>query len=441
MVTNYIKGASYKEIYDIHTDTQSSSILTIHSPITNIPRQMLGGFFKQYRRFKYRGVRIKIRPAATLPADPAQISYEAGENAIDPRDMLNPMLFRGYCGDSLGTFLNVWNTPGTQDVMAQLTSGGNTERFRSSGYHAGSLDKTSFPKIALGTKDTRQIYLDALYYQSLSDPGFAKIKQQRGFSRFMRPLVYELATTTQYLAHNNNQDASMLSHSVGDQSATNDKMDIVKSEARRPANADFVDSISGSDMSTTSMVSGQPQVNQYSQYMPQMATPVSAYTGYNTGDSTNHTYAYRHYQPILTSRKQPLGWLDTDTRVLGKFSSQKDAELNTWGPAYNIAMPTTGLPFNTSDTVLPLINQAVLIMPRAYKQEMYMRLELTHVFDFKDYRPLSGLVSPFNDSFINAATLEWADWDDSSIVMPGPSVTSTAKNFELVDVQGSTEST
>ena len=42
-------------------------------------------------------------PAATLPADPLQVSYEAGEPTIDPRDMLNPILHKPYHGEALKT--------------------------------------------------------------------------------------------------------------------------------------------------------------------------------------------------------------------------------------------------------------------------------------------------------------------------------------------------
>lgn len=420
MVTNYIKGASYKEIYDLHNDSESTSILTIHSPITNLPRQMLGGFFKQYRRFKYRGCLVKLRPASTLPADPEQISYEAGEPGIDPRDMLNPILARGYCGDSLGTFLNMWNMPGVQRVGRSPSVGDPVEIDLSDGFSGSSLDRASFSTNAR-QGDTRSLYFDKLYYQSLSDPGFHKIKMQRGYKRFVRPLTYELATTTQYLAKP--QQRGLVDRALANSSVSQFETSLNVVGARE----------SIADMCT--------QQEDYLHDSLRIDPETKAAVVLNSSGS-NRVIAQHITKPVLTSGKRPLGWLDTDT-VVNSPSAVQGSQLEAWGTSYSSFLSMTGIDesmFGTvySETVLPLINMMVLILPKAYKQEMYYRLSLTHVFDFKDYRPLKGLVSPFDGSAINGGTLEWADWDDSQIVEAGPSVTSTSKNFELVDVVGET---
>lgn len=430
MVTNYIKGASYKEVYDLHTDSESSSILTIHAPVTNFPRQMLGGFFSQYRRFKYLGVRVKLRPASRLPADPLQISYEAGEPTIDPRDMLNPILARGYCGDSLGYFLNYFNQPGVQQEVTQPTSGADRQRIYGNGFYGSSVDEASFPNHPNRLADPRNWYLEKLYYQSLSDPHFTKIPMQRGYSRFMKPLVYDLATTVQRLGHDNPHVG------IVTKPTSNAATDVVLALGNGVAREETV-----SDMGTN-----PASIFEKSEVKGETAqTFGTTYTG-TIGGATNQVRVFRHTAPILTSRKRRLGWLDTDTVVGGAPKNDAGSSIGqagvvgTSGSAYSDYIPIMQAPGyqdndpDKVDPVLPPINMMVLVMPRAYKTEMYYRLELTHVFDFKDYRPLRGLVSPFDESSIAGSSLEWADWDDTSLVDVGPSVTSTAKNFKLIDV-------
>lgn len=432
MVTNYIKNASYKEIYDLHTDSHSTSVLTFHSPVTSIPRQILGGFFDQYRRFKYKGMTVKLRPAARLPADPAQISYEEGEAAIDPRDMLNPILIRGYCGDSLGWFLNYWNTPGNQSWVRQPTSGASRERFTSAGFFGSTVDRTSFPdsKSSVTNGNTMAFYLENLYYQSLSDPGWRKIPMQKGYKRSFRPLVYELATTAQRLASVSPTATQRMVTMAGDEAAAT-VTDFQESNLiTRPNNAFDTGAESGASSARTYVMDSP---------IPTFGT---TYTG-QIASATNQVRLYRRTAPILTSHKRPLGWLDTDTVVDHRtptFKSDSDRIVNTIESSYTATLYPNDGPgqaygtSNPDDVVLPLINMAVAVLPKAYKQEMFYRLEITHHFDFKDYRPLIGLVSPFDSSSVYGSRLEWSDWDDATIVTPGPSVTSTSKNFELVDV-------
>lgn len=436
MVTNYIKGASYKEIYDLHTDTKCSSILTIHSPVTSLPREILGGFFDQYRRFKYRGVRVKLRPASRLPADPLQISYEAGEPTIDPRDMLNPILARGYCGDSLGYFLNNYLQPGIQHDQFQDTVGGDTEQYYSNGFFGSSADKTSFPVLENRLQDAREAYLEKLYYQSLSDPGFHKIPQQKGYSRFMKPLVYELATTTQKLArpYKTRQIVTQAPPLASGVPSNNSIGAALTEETNRA----YLDADGPIAYNSASSSPNRPNVNDSSD--ARFATNV-----YGTG---NEVKVYRHTYPMLTSNKRRLGWLDTDTVVVRPIDGQGDtvsshfvngATVASSGGTYTDYLGVMSAPKNLfgegafGNTTLPLINMMVMVLPKAYKTEMYYRLELTHVFDFKDYRPLKGLVSPFDESSIEGGYLEWADWDDMSSLIAGSSVTSTSKNFDLVD--------
>lgn len=439
MVTNYIKNATYKEIYDIHTDSESTSILTFHTPVNLFPRKMLKGFFDQYRRFKYKGATVRLQPVARLPADPEQISYEAGEPGIDPRDMVNPVLVRGYCGDSLGTFLNRYLVPGCQSTVIQGSSGGTYDLYKSTGFTGSGVDKTSFPDAeTAGIVDVRSAYLEKLYYQSLGDPHFQKIGAQRGMKRFFYPLVYELATTTQYLAHNPdftpNNDGNAGNGAYGGlvnnfDSATSSGTAVTQSFARENAHNDWAN---GSVQTSTDISRGTGSFYESS---------IEGLSATTLGLSTdNRTIMYRRTAPVLTSHKRRLGWLDTDSTVVRAPISNSGT-----GALVSGAYPSTGpdvlTPFDGIDvanTTLPLINMGIAILPKAYKTEMCWRLSIVHHFDFKDYRPMSGLVSPFDNANMGLTpVLEWSDWDGyGNQIYAVSSVTSTAKNVELVDVEG-----
>lgn len=444
MVTNYIKNATYKEIYDIHTDTESTSILTIHTPISKMPREMLEGFFKQYRRFKYVGATLRMRPVARLPADPEQISYEPGELGIDPRDLMDPVLFRGYSGESLGTFLNEYNVPGAQVKRQQAAAGGNYEDFHNDGWFGSSIDKASFFDQD-NARDWRSTYLEKLYYQSLGDPGFKKIKPQGGFKRFLYPLTYELVTTTQRLAHNNAPTSGLLDTAnnpgqlVFGRTDQNVMTGVSTANEQMAEDVDKVSDMTDANASTLANTTG-PTVGKFAVGTD---NPLQfAQSGSNTTGNNLWIY-YRRTAPILTSKKRRLGFLDTDSVVV-PMNTQSGATVSgggtyaDWFPPASVQDPAAAVSKDGVETAttLPLINMAVLIFPKARKQEMHWRLELVHHFDFAKFRPMHGLVSPFDYSTIGAGpVLEWNDWDGyGEQVFPVGAVTSTSKNVDMVDV-------
>lgn len=443
MVTQYIKNATYKEIYDIHTDTESTSILTIHTPISKMPREMLEGFFKQYRRFRYRGVTLRMRPVARLPADPEQISY-VGETGIDPRDLMDPVLFRGYSGESLGTFLNEFNVPGAQVKRQQAVAGGNYEDFHNDGFFGSSIDKASFFDQD-DARDWRSTYLEKLYYQSLGDPGFKKIKPQGGFKKFLYPLTYELVTTTQRLAHNNAPTSGLSDYASNPGQLVFGRTDPDVMTGVSISNeqlAEDVDKISDMTNSNNSnLVSTQGPVS--GKFTVATENPMQfAQSGSNTAGNNLWIY-YRRTAPILTSKKRRLGFLDTDSVVVPMTTASGQTVTGggtyaDWFPPATVQDPANAASMDgvETNTTLPLINMGILIFPKAHKQEMHWRLELTHHFDFAKYRPMHGLVSPFDYSTIGAGpVLEWSDWDHyGEQVFPVNSVTSTSKNVEMIDL-------
>lgn len=169
MATNYAR-ASYQEVYDLGTRQGKVSVVGIHTPTGSQPRVMLNGFFAQFRKFKYSGCKVTLVPASTLPADPLQVSFEAGENTVDMRDMLNPILFHGTHGDTLSGALNV-----IFKDQAHTFSG-----------ESATDDEISF---------TLDPNLENSYYAALTDRTWKKYNvQSTAQLPSMRPLVWKTAT-------------------------------------------------------------------------------------------------------------------------------------------------------------------------------------------------------------------------------------------------------
>nr|WCR62238.1 MAG: capsid protein [ssDNA virus sp.] len=168
MTTNYAE-AHYNEIYDLGTSDGSLTILGIHTPTGNKPRQMLGGFFDQFRKFLYKGCDITLVPCAQLPADPLGVGYEAGELQLDPREMVNPIIFKGCHADSLNKALDT--------IFANNIN------------HIGqSIDGETF--------SMNNAEMEECYYAALSDASFKKFGIQQGAKiRGLHPLVHDAALT------------------------------------------------------------------------------------------------------------------------------------------------------------------------------------------------------------------------------------------------------
>ncbi len=166
MATNYVK-ARYQEIYDFGTQAGKTTILGVHSPTGNKVQAMLGGFFRQFRKYRYSGCTVTMVPAAQLPADPLQVSFEAGALTIDPRDMLNPILFHGAHGESLNEALNlIYNTS-----TAEMIDGASVKEIRD-----------QFSISSWGSENA--------YYSALCDPSFKKFGIQSGAKVNLRPMVH-----------------------------------------------------------------------------------------------------------------------------------------------------------------------------------------------------------------------------------------------------------
>lgn len=193
MSTNYAT-AKYQEIYDINTVSNSVSVIGIHTPVGAKPRQMLSGFFTQFRKYKYRGCSVVATPAQRLGLNLAELSAAAGTSAVNPKDVFNPALVRGCHGDNLNAALN-------SIYKGSFTSEGSSigeDRFTKSVIPSGTLS------------------WEQMYYRMLQDPSFKKFNLSSGIKiAKLHPMVYNVASNHQILPSENNQYIGNLQPGTG----------------------------------------------------------------------------------------------------------------------------------------------------------------------------------------------------------------------------------
>ena len=90
----------FRWFVDLSTTPQKVTVLKITCGGTRCLRRLLP-FFSAYKYFKLGKTTVKFVPSSTLPVDPTGLSYEAGENTVDPRDLFNPGLVRITNGEDL----------------------------------------------------------------------------------------------------------------------------------------------------------------------------------------------------------------------------------------------------------------------------------------------------------------------------------------------------
>lgn len=165
---------TYTETYDMNTEQDCPTLLGIHTPIGPTMYNMLAPAFRMYKKYKYIGCDITVVNSARLPIDPEQVGKIAGSNYIDPRDTLNPIMFKGCHGESMGAVLD-----SMYDGLL-LTHKGS------------SLDKEKFKSD-----------LEAFFYTALGDDSWRKSSIQKTLSiKNLHPLVYTLSTNHQILPTN-----------------------------------------------------------------------------------------------------------------------------------------------------------------------------------------------------------------------------------------------
>lgn len=97
--TNVIR-MKFQSFMDISTNDSSMQIITVSAGGPEILRR-LAPQFGAYKYYKIGNIAVKLVPASTLPVDPTGLSYEAGENSVDPRDQLTPGMMRITNGEDV----------------------------------------------------------------------------------------------------------------------------------------------------------------------------------------------------------------------------------------------------------------------------------------------------------------------------------------------------
>lgn len=170
MVNNVIH-ATYSETYDINTIQNELSILAIHTPQSNTLKRFFHGLYEQYSKMKVLGCNFQIACASKQDLDPTLVGFEAGQ--IDPRDVMNPLLFKACTGEGINALLDqIYNA---------------SESIANTGSNLGhSIDQHI---------DTRSDALKA-YYSLLADPSFRKAHPQRGMTVMgLKPMVHKIVST------------------------------------------------------------------------------------------------------------------------------------------------------------------------------------------------------------------------------------------------------
>lgn len=343
MATNYA-SASYQEIIDLHTESDRISIIGIHTPSTMTPVHMLKGFWSQFKKFRYNGCSLSLVPAAQLPADPLQVAVESGDPAIDPRDLLNPILFKGCHGDDLGAILNALYT----------STSGNSEIARA---FADSVDMNVFSSQQIGN----EIY-ESLYYRALTDKTWGKAHPQRGFRKNgLHPLVYMLGTT-----HQIGTVPRPEGQPVGPFVRETDSYGNVESSA---GNSSKQGTLGVTTSSSTAL----------------NIAPGEGLPSYTPGASfslANNTSNIGFYTPKLAR----LGWMETK-QVLGNQIQTVALDGSSNDRLY---IDSAYAARDANFVTVPRLFMGIIMLPPAYRTEQYFRLILNHSFSFRQFRGISG---------------------------------------------------
>lgn len=274
MATNFVK-ASYNEIYDLSTQAGDVTTLKFHAPQGVLPQMYLKGFWTQFKKYRYYGSKIMMIPVATLPADPLQVSYDAGEPTIDPRDMVNPILHKIYRGEAL-----------VDDCAAQVAGS------RYSGVDQQIYNSSTAPTVG-----------EDQYYATLQDPSWKKAHVQRGFRSRGIPLVRKLASNVQV------GGSHEFGNTINQQSYDWDPTLDQQADSGEP----------GMAPNATGGISG-------------MTEP------YWNGTAFVRAPAVNNYGEIFTSGWDRLGWLDTSQRTFTTFDADtRTPDVTTVATANGIA--------------------------------------------------------------------------------------------------------
>nr|QCC72736.1 capsid protein [Cressdnaviricota sp.] len=343
-------NSSVMEIYDLQTTVGKGTVLKVHTPTGNNVKRHLLGHFLQYKKFKYLGARVSLIPASTLPADPLQLSYDAGTADIDPRDMVNPILWKHYHGETMLTDVN----PREALLNYSMTDGADLS------ITGSSIDEIDYNKPSNS--------LDYVYPSTLMDTSFRKAGVQTGFSTFVKPFIYNVVTSNQLLPMGGASSDTNVSHSP-----------------RFMGNAGF----------RTSTDAGPS-------FYPVREGPDGVLLGgaenMNVpGETPKHNWSPN--TTFTTNKLVPLGWMDT----LSRTNQMRTTLVNPVAGAVNSLVPSDSQLSGDFQIGPNLMNVPMLyvLMPPAYKTEFFFRMIIKHFFAFKGFRSCASVQSFASAGIIN----------------------------------------
>ena len=354
--------ASYQEIIDLNTESDRVSILGFHTPANSQPIRLLQPFWEAYQKVKYLGCSMSLVPAARLPADPMGVSYEGGELQIDPRDLLNPILFHGCHGNDMGTILNQFysgEASGTTEIERRMS------------------DSVDLNKVKTTYEGNTPIY-ETLYYRALTDNTWLKAHPMRGFRKSMRPMVYTLASNTPL--NPNNGGFTVRGGLVTKEQAWDAYDGVDEGDDR------VVGGYSAIGSGTTTNTSFQ------STAAPGLQTTnitLNSDTGkWNANWQNPGTFSGQFF---MSPRLQRLGWIDTRQWVSGAgTSSVLNGQVSSPTDAtFAQKLASNYLSDDSRYCTIPKLFMGMCLLPPAYKTEQYFRIVLNHKFAFAKYRGTS----------------------------------------------------
>lgn len=250
MVNNVIH-ATYTETYDLNTIRNELSLLAVHTPQARSLKRMFKGFFEQYSKFKVLGCNFRMVCATRQELTPDLVSVGG---ALDPRDVLNPILFKACTGEGMNALLD------------QIY---NSAEAYNPGYSTGSIAQ----------------HLDsssgaiAAYYSLLADDSFRREHPQKGITVMgLRPMVHKVVTTQPF------------KWSVGPASAAGNSRPNIDNSTSLPtddASATGFGSQSGSKTDSVDPVNPSVFVSNGVTEMPWLDTAFSSVHSYVNGDGSS----------------------------------------------------------------------------------------------------------------------------------------------------------
>jgi len=339
--------AKVNEIYDLHTQFRRITVLKFHTPQDNVIGDHLGGFYAQYKRMMYGGMEVALVPATTLPLDPLQVTLESGEPGVDPRDILNPILSKNYHGEYIAT--------------DSLTQGLKNEAFGDKGLNivapTSGASGQSITDIEVPITDPPSgRNAEVVYGNLLMDRSWRKTHVQSPLSFRARPLVYPMQANFQIGSMATDDPFS--SQSLG-------------TANMGPYGAVAAQTVQG-EASNTSREGG----------------PMGMATGLFYANSGTLGRAWSGQQ-IFTSGLTPMKWFDTVQFIDGSMAPLTD---------------TTQIDpvIKQQRMRIPKVYMHAVILPPAFKQNMYYRLIITHKLAFQGMRTLREISRDFLTNFVRS---------------------------------------